>query len=111
MFPFLWVYGFPLGLWFSFGFMVFLWVYVFPLGICYSYVLSGLGIRLFGVEEKRCALHKGPWRYRGRKRCFSHHCHSAWLRTERQLVNGDTGMMEIDRGMGANGDTVVMEID
>jgi len=73
MFSFLWIYGFPLGLWFSFGFMVFLWVYVFLLGLCYSYVLSGLGIcysyilsslgiRLYGMEEERCASHKGPGR-------------------------------------------------
>jgi len=50
---FLWVYGFPLGVWFSFEFMVFLWVYVcvFPLGLCNSYVLSGLRIRLYGRGE------------------------------------------------------------
>jgi len=41
-----WVYGFPLGVWFSFGFMVLVCVniWVFPLDVWYSYVLSGLGI-------------------------------------------------------------------
>ena len=39
---FLWVYGFPLGLWFSFVFTVFLWVYSFLLGLWFPFGLMTL---------------------------------------------------------------------
>jgi len=59
---FLWVYDFPLCLWFSFGFMSFL-IMIFN-------VLSGLGIRLNWMKEERCAMHKEPGRSSGGKICF-----------------------------------------
>jgi len=88
---FLWVFGFPLGLWF------FLWVYVwvFPLGLCLccsfesTFVffpinstsvafLWGYGILVFFpvciygyTEEERCASHTGPGISCGRKIHFS----------------------------------------
>lgn len=82
VFSFLCVYDFPLGLLFSFGFLVFLWVYVVPLGLCYSKVLSGLGIyysdvlsslgtRLYEMEEESCASRTGPGRSCGRNTHFS----------------------------------------
>src|SRR5882757_3645055 len=47
----------------------------------------------------------------GDKIRFSHHRHSAWQRTERRRVYGDTGMTERDWATGAYGDTGVTEID
>ena len=40
-----------------------------------------------------------------------HHRHSAWQRTERRRVYGDTRMTEMDWAPGAYGDTGVTQMD
>jgi len=53
--------------------MVFLrvYIYVFPFGECHRYGLSDLDIRLYRMDEERCALHNEPGSTCGRKINFA----------------------------------------
>ena len=87
-----WVYGFPLGLCFSFGSMFFLWLYGFPLGLCFSF---GYMVRR-DMEQERCALHKGPERRSGNKMRFSPPPPLCLAEGSQLEVNRDSRITEID---------------
>jgi len=102
---FLWVYVcvFPFGLWFSIGFMVFLLVHGFRLGLrlCLSFgfmlFLCSFRFAYTVILKRRGVLRtKGQGGVVAGKSVSHHHRLSAWQKTERRQVYGDTGMMEME---------------
>jgi hypothetical protein len=114
---FLWVYSFLWVHGFSFG-STFMFFFSLSLRLCFSFKVC-VYVLPFGYMEFLCSFgfaHTAIWKRRGVRRTKGqggvvagksvshHHCHSAWQKTELQLVYGDTGMMETDWAMGAYGD-------